>query len=120
MMSEIFIAAIACMIWVAAEPGPLQYHAGNVIISATLHTLLFNINPLMRFDGYYMLADWLEIPNLATQGRAWLKGVFKQLYFGNKPAKLKETGFRGLAIRIYGVLATVSYTHLTLPTICSV
>ena len=114
MMSEIFIAAIACMIWVAAEPGPLQYHAGNVIISATLHTLLFNINPLMRFDGYYMLADWLEIPNLATQGRAWLKGVFKQLYFGNKPAKLKETGFRGLAIRIYGVLAMLWFFSITI------
>ena len=114
MMSEIFIAAIACMIWVAAEPGPLQYHAGNVIISATLHTLLFNINPLMRFDGYYMLADGLEIPNLATQGRTWLKGVFKRLYFGNKPAELKETGFRGLAIRTYGVLAMLWFFSITI------
>jgi putative peptide zinc metalloprotease protein len=105
MMSEVFIAAIACWIWANSGPGPLQYHAGNVIISATLHTLLFNINPLMRFDGYYMLADWLEIPNLSTHGRSWLKGVFKRMYFGNKPAKLKETGFRGLAVRAYGVLA---------------
>jgi len=105
MMSEMFIAAIACYIWVSSEPGPLQFHAGNVIISATLHTLLFNINPLMRFDGYYMLSDWLEIPNLAMQGRAWLKGKFKRLYFGNKSAKLKETGFRGVSVRAYGVLA---------------
>ena len=105
MMCEVFIAAIACWIWVKSEPGPLQYHAGNVIISATLHTLLFNINPLMKFDGYFMLADWLEIPNLAVHGRAWLKGIFKWAYFGNKPAKLKETGFRGLAVRAYGVLA---------------
>ena len=105
MMSEIFIAAIACWVWVTSEPGPLQFHAGNVIISATLHTLLFNINPLMRFDGYYMLSDWLEIPNLASQGRTWLKGKFKRLYFGNKPAELKETGLRGLAVRAYGVLA---------------
>ena len=105
MMSEIFIAAIACIIWAAAAPGALKYHAGNVIITATLITLLFNINPLMRFDGYYMLSDFLEIPNLATHGRAWLKGIFKRLYFGNKPAPLKETGFRGLAVRIYGVLA---------------
>ena len=114
MMSEVFIAAIACVIWVSSEPGPLQYHAGNVIISATLHTLLFNINPLMRFDGYYMLADLLEIPNLATHGRAWLKGVFKRLYFGNKPAKLKETGFRGLAVRIYGVLAMLWFFSIAI------
>ena len=105
MMCEVFIAAIACWVWVKSEPGPLQYHAGNVIISATLHTLLFNINPLMKFDGYFMLADWLEIPNLAVHGRSWLKGIFKWAYFGNKPAKLKETGFRGLAVRAYGVLA---------------
>ena len=105
MMSEVFIAAIACWVWVSSEPGPLQFHAGNVIISATLHTLLFNINPLMRFDGYYMLSDWLEIPNLSSQGRSWLKGKFKRLYFGNKAPELKETGFRGLAVRAYGVLA---------------
>ena len=105
MMCEVFIAAIACWVWVKSGPGPLQYHAGNVIISATLHTLLFNINPLMKFDGYFMLADWLEIPNLAVHGRSWLKGMFKWAYFGNKPAPLKETGFRGLAVRAYGVLA---------------
>ncbi len=103
MMSELFVAAIACYIWVNTEPGPLQYHAGNVIITATLHTLLFNINPLMRFDGYYMLSDFLEIPNLSTNGRAWLKGAFKWMYFGKKPAPLKEVGFRGIAVRAYGI-----------------
>jgi putative peptide zinc metalloprotease protein len=114
MMSEVFIAAIACWIWVSSEPGPLQFHAGNVIISATLHTLLFNINPLMRFDGYYMLSDWLEIPNLSSQGRSWLKGKFKRLYFGNKSPKLKETGFRGLAVRVYGVLAMVWFFSIAI------
>jgi putative peptide zinc metalloprotease protein len=105
MLSEIFIAAVACYVWSVSPPGPLQYHAGNVIITATLHTLLFNINPLMRFDGYYMLSDWLEIPNLATSGRQWLKSVFKRAYFGNKSQPVKETGFRGLAVKGYGVLA---------------
>lgn len=105
MLSEVFIAAIACYIWSISSPGPLKYHAGNVIITATLHTLLFNINPLMRFDGYYMMADWLEIPNLASSGRQWLKGSFKYLYFGKKQQPLKETGFRGLAVRTYGILA---------------
>ena len=105
MLSEVFMAAIACYVWVSVGPGPVQYHAGNVIIAASIHTLLFNINPLMRFDGYYMLADWLEIPNLSPNGRQWLKGIFTWAYFGKKPAPLKETAFRGLAVRIYGVLA---------------
>lgn len=114
MMMEIFVAAIACMVWVHSSPGPLQYHAGNLIISATLHTLLFNINPLMRFDGYYMLADYLEIPNLSGHGRQWLKNVFSWMYFGKQVPPLKETGYRALAVRVYGVLAMVWSTSVFL------
>ena len=105
MLSELFIAAIACFVWASSSPGPLQYHAGNVIITATLLTLMFNINPLMRFDGYYMLSDWLEIPNLATHGRTWLKAASKRLFFGSSPATVKEKGFRGFIVKAYGVLA---------------
>ena len=104
MMGELLIAAIACCVWVWSDPGPLQYHAGNVIIATTLHTLLFNANPLMRFDGYYMLSDLLEIPNLYTHGRQYVKGLFKRIYFGNGPAGLKEVGCRALFVKIYGVL----------------
>ena len=114
MLSEIFIAAIACYVWVSNGPGPIQYHAGNVIITASLHTLLFNINPLMRFDGYYMLADWLEIHNLSPNGRAWLKGVFNWMYFGKKTQPLKDTAFRGLAVRIYGVLAMLWFFSIAI------
>ncbi len=105
MLAEIFIAAIACFVWTSTAPGPLQYHAGNVIITATLLTLFFNINPLMRFDGYYMLSDWLEIPNLGTHGRQWLKGASKRLYFGTKAPTVKETGLRAFIVKAYGLLA---------------
>ena len=114
MLAEVFLAAIACYVWATSPPGPLQYHAGNVIISATLHTLLFNINPLMRFDGYCMLCDWLEIPNLSLHGRAWLKSKFNYLYFGRKAEPLKETGFHGLAVRIYGVLAMLWFFSIAI------
>jgi putative peptide zinc metalloprotease protein len=105
MLAELFIAAIACCVWVDASPGPLQYHAGNLIIAATLHTLLFNANPLMRFDGYYMLSDWLDIPNLSTHGKQYLKSAFKRIYFGNKPKPIIETGWRALVVKSYGFLA---------------
>ncbi len=107
MMLELFIAAIACVIWVDADPGPLQYHMGNLILSATMMTLLFNINPLMRFDGYYMLADFLEIPNLSPHGRQWLKSVFRRLFFGVPHQPPRETGYRGLSVRLYGLLASI-------------
>lgn len=114
MLSELFIAAIACVVWASSAPGPLQYHAGNVIITATLLTLLFNINPLMRFDGYYMLSDWLEIPNLATHGRQWLKGASKRLYFGSKPHAVQEKGFRGFLVKAYGVLAMLWFFSIAI------
>ncbi len=112
MLAELFIAAIACFVWASSAPGPLQYHAGNVIITATLLTLLFNVNPLMRFDGYYMLSDWLEIPNLSTHGRQWLKGVSKRLFFGTKPSAVKETGFRAFFVKLYGALAMLWFVSI--------
>ena len=105
MLAEIFIAAVAAIVWVNSDPGPLQYHAGNVIITATLHTLLFNINPLMRFDGYYMLSDWLNLPNLATHARSHVKSTFAGLYFGTAKPPMSEHGWRGLVVRIYGYLS---------------
>lgn len=114
MMVEVFVAAIACMVWAAAEPGPLKYHAGNIIITATLHTLIFNANPLMKFDGYYMLSDFLEIPNLATRGRAYLKSVFKWLYFGAKAKPVSEVGIRGVIVKTYGFLAMAWFFSISL------
>ena len=104
-LAELFIAAIACCIWIAADPGPWQYHAGNVITTATISTLMFNINPLMRFDGYYILSDLLDIPNLATHGKEYLKSFFKWVYFGTDVKKLEEIGWRALVVKVYGFLS---------------
>ena len=104
-MMELFIAAIACCVWCWAEPGPWKYHAGNVIATATISTLLFNINPLMRFDGYYILSDSLDIPNLSTHGKQYLDSFFKRMYFGTKIKPLEEIGWRSLAVKVYGLLA---------------
>lgn len=100
MISELFLAAIAVFIWVYSEPGPLRFHAGNIIIAATLHTLLFNANPLMRFDGYYILSDALEIPNLYTRGRGYVKRCCKKLFFGTRP--ILEKSRDNWIVKAYG------------------
>ena len=107
MLVEVFIAAIACVMWAESNPGPLQYHAGNVMIAATLHTLLFNANPLMKFDGYYMLSDWLEIPNLSDHGRKYVKSAFKRMYFGNEITQPVENGWRSKVVKVYGFMSIV-------------
>ena len=56
-----------------------------------LSTLLFNGNPLLRFDGYYVLADAIEIPNLASKGNQYLGSLARRWILGLRQTKLRET-----------------------------
>lgn len=64
MVAEILTAAIAALIWSNTEEGVLRTLCANTIVLATVTTLFFNANPLMRYDGYFILSDLIEIPNL--------------------------------------------------------
>lgn len=106
MMAELMIASVSIIAWINCEPGPLRFHLSNLIIAATLHTLLFNINPLMRFDGYYMLVDAIGIPNLYTRGRSRVKSFAKWLFFGIKFSHRSEPSKKQFFIvSTYGVLS---------------
>lgn len=104
MMAELFVAAVACIAWHFVAPGSYRTVLENVIVMATIQTVLFNANPLMKFDGYYMLSDWMELPNLYSRGRASLKSGFRSLLFGRSTRPIAELGFRRQFIRLYGVL----------------
>ena len=62
--AELFVASIATIVWATSSPGILQTVALNIALTAGVSTLVFNANPLVRFDGYFILSDLLEIPNL--------------------------------------------------------
>lgn len=64
---EVFLAAIAAVIWANTGDGTLHRVAYNAIVIASVGTLLFNLNPLLRYDGYHILTDLVEIPNLHTR-----------------------------------------------------
>jgi putative peptide zinc metalloprotease protein len=82
MMVELVIASLAMYVWLAAQPGVARSLAHYAIILAGISTVLFNGNPLLRYDGYYMLTDLLEIPNLYTRSRAWLGWAAERYLFG--------------------------------------
>jgi putative peptide zinc metalloprotease protein len=84
---EVFIAALAMYVWVSAEPGLVRTLAYNTIIVAGVSTVLFNGNPLLRYDGYYILADLIEIPNLRSRGNAYLGYLGERYLFGRKDAE---------------------------------
>ena len=68
---ELFIAAVATLFWVHLEPGLARAICFNVILLAGASAVLFNGNPLLKFDAYYVLSDLLEIPNLGTRSSQW-------------------------------------------------
>lgn len=82
MYVELLIAAVAAIIWYHVEPGLLRQQAFNVMFSASVVTVVFNINPLMRFDGYYILTDLLSLPNLAPHGQLLLKSIGRRVMYG--------------------------------------
>jgi putative peptide zinc metalloprotease protein len=66
-MVELALAALAMIVWINVEPGLVRAFSFNVMLIGGVSTLLFNGNPLLRFDGYFVLADMVEIPNLGQR-----------------------------------------------------
>jgi putative peptide zinc metalloprotease protein len=87
MIVEVLLAALALLFWVAAEPGPARNLAYNTILIAGITTVAFNANPLLRFDGYYILADWLEIPNLRARANSYVGYLTERYAFGREEAE---------------------------------
>src|SRR5262245_36396813 len=73
---ELVIAAIATFVWWNTPSQPFINNLSlSLMIVCSVSTVIFNGNPLMRFDGYYVLADWLEIPNLRDRCNKYLKNL---------------------------------------------
>ena len=79
---ETFVASLALFVWLDAEPGTLRAILYDVILIAGVSTVLFNGNPLLRFDGYYILADLLQMPNLRQRGVQYLTHLVDTKAFG--------------------------------------
>ncbi|MBL8891697.1 MAG: hypothetical protein JNL67_17080 [Planctomycetaceae bacterium] len=82
MYVELALASVAMLAWSFSQPGFINSMALNLIFVCGVSTILFNLNPLLRFDGYYILADWLEIPNLRQKASKLLQGVINKWCFG--------------------------------------
>jgi putative peptide zinc metalloprotease protein len=87
MLVEMFIAALAVFVWVSAEAGLVRTVAFTVIVNVGISTVLFNGNPLLRFDGYYIVSDWLEIPNLWRRARGYLGYLCERYAFGRRDSE---------------------------------
>lgn len=112
MIAEIFIAAIAAIVWTKTDPGTLNTVASSLIVAASLHTLIFNANPLMRFDGYHMLTDWLEIPNLGNHAAQYTRNLARAIFLGQPGPRFAFVGIHGQLIKSYGIASLLWKTIL--------
>lgn len=82
MYVELFLASIATFVWWYSSPGLVNHIALSVMFICSVSTVIFNGNPLLRFDGYYILMDLLEIPNLRQKSSEVLKRYMKEYCLG--------------------------------------
>lgn len=81
MMIELALASCALYVWLLVEPGLTRAIAFNVILIGGISTLLVNGNPLLRYDGYYILSDLIEIPNLGQRGQQYWRYLLDRYLF---------------------------------------
>ncbi len=84
MYVEFFLAATATYVWWWSQPGVINHLALNVIFVCSVSTLLFNANPLLRYDGYYILSDLLEVPNLRQKAGNLIQRILSRWILGLK------------------------------------
>jgi putative peptide zinc metalloprotease protein len=106
---ELVIASVATFVWWYTPAYPTVNNiALCVMVLCSVSTVLFNANPLMRFDGYYILADWLEVPNLREKANRFLNNLFlsKCLGVDTPPEPYMAPGRKWLFV-IYAVASWV-------------
>lgn len=107
MYVEVFLAAIAAVVWSNSSDVLVRQYAMNVVIAAGLTTIVFNLNPLMKFDGYYILSDVLNLPNLATHAQQWQQQAIDRLLLGTKVAATTPSLGHRLIVAVYSVAASI-------------
>ena len=80
---ELIIASVATFVWWNTPAHPFVNNLSlSLMVVCSVSTIVFNANPLMRYDGYYVLSDWLEIPNLRERSNRFLTNLFLEHALG--------------------------------------
>ncbi len=106
---ELMIAAIATFVWWNSPSHPfINNSVLSLMVVCSVSTVVFNGNPLMRYDGYYVLADWLEIPNLRDRSNRYLQRLVMEHCLGieMQPEPYMELT-AGCCLSLYAVVSYV-------------
>ena len=119
MIMEIFIAALFVFVWAYTGEGTLHSLAYNIMFIASVSTVLFNGNFLLHFDGYYILADLLDIPNLSQRSFGQLRHLVERYLFGYKESiSQAHSPKEAFWLCVYGIASGIFhvfvFTHIIL------
>ncbi len=120
MLFELFLAGVAALVWArAGGEGTVGNLAYNIVFLASVSTTLFNANPLLRFDGYYILADAVGVPNLQRQALLQWRRWFERLGLGlDGPPPVARSRRGAAALGAFGA-ACAGYRVFVLLVICA-
>jgi putative peptide zinc metalloprotease protein len=116
-LAELALAAVAALIWAHTAPGTLNALAYNVMFVASVSTLVFNLNPLLRFDGYHIAVDLFDMPNLYQRSREQLRYLGEMYLLRLRHAQpVARTSTEAVLLPLYGV-SSILYWMLLMSTI---
>ena len=108
MIAELFVAALATFVWANTGAGTLNSLAYNMMFVASVSTIVFNANPLLRFDGYYIFSDLVDIPNLSTRSFQQMRHVLERYGFGYRGSSSAGQGLKESSLLVgYGILSAI-------------
>jgi putative peptide zinc metalloprotease protein len=102
---ELFLWALATLTWRATEPAAWLNSVALVVVATSGVKLFFNLNPLIKLDGYYLLSDALGIPNLRARAFGYLRGRLTRLWTSPAPRPEEATPREQQIYLTYGLLA---------------
>ena len=102
---ELGVACLALFLWSFLPVGPVQSAAFLLGTTSWVISLMVNLNPFMRFDGYYLLSDFLRIPNLQPQSFALGRWRLREFLFApGVPAPVVERSTHQMGLCIYACM----------------
>ncbi len=110
---QLVVLSAAVLLWRITVPGTFINELCWIMVMVATFTFLLNFNPLLKLDGYYLLADWVDIPNLRKKAFAYLGNVIRRKILGWPIKPIDATRRHQRIFALYSV-AAVAYSSLLL------
>ena len=107
MYVELLLSAVAAVVWWHTEPGWLHTMSLCLFLVTNVSTIAFNLNPLLRYDGYFLLCDWLEMPNLRQRSHRVLHRFLAWHLAGVRIESHPRADSNQAGLLLYAVASTI-------------